>query len=999
LATVAGVTLLGNGVLGNTLTWDASGTSAASPLDGSGTWDTGSANWSNGATDNAWVNADTDTAVFGNGGTAGNVSLAADIIAGGITFNSGYVIDATSHQLNLNGGAITLNNNTSTTINGYLSGSATVSGQGILTLTGSDDNVGLGLTVGNGAWVILAKESNPNAHAIGGSGLTIDNGGTVQLAGTGGDQIWDNADVRINSGGLFDLNGTSETILDLFGGGGTVLNNLVSTTSTLTFTGDSGDYFGQIEDNAGTGGIVAVAVNNGGAQKIESANSYSGGTTIGNGTVILNEYNSLGSGPVTLGTGSGNATLIGSGTDEFTTPIPNAINVNGAGTNIISANGWDPTFAGAITLDNTNVVLQSNNALRSNLNITGGITGSGNVTIAVLANGDSQVNISGSPVNNAGTVTNKGTTGAANISAVIGTNVTGVIQNSSGSMLILSGANTYTSATTVSSGSLVAGVASLANVSGAFGNNAAMIIANDPTASVNLNGYDTQLGSITGGGPAGGNVILGSGNLTTGGDGTSPAAYAGAISGTGGVTKIGVGTQTFTGGNSYTGSTNVVGGTLDIQNSTSLYNSSGNNSLAERISIASDATLELDMTNPPGEWALGTTGGITITGNGTLQINQTGSETNAGTIALGDQGNGRNVNLEMSGGTIDIEGGTLRNGGFSGGNWTSNHASMNIAAGGTLDLWDGNTVMVDGLTGSGTVTHTSYGSNTSLTVGVNNDIGGPATFAGTITETDGHAVSLTKTGTGVQILTGANSYSNGTYINAGELRVNNTAGSGTGSGTVVVNGGGTLGGSGSIGTADAVDGAITVNSAGVITAGPNSNTTGLLTSLSTNGLTLNGNAHYLWKINNGAGAGGTSSGWDEIATQGITFASLSSDSPFRIDITGSPTGLVAGTTTYIIATDPAGPIVINESSYGNGTILTSGATSSLFVLNTADFSDSNSPVAGATSFQLELVGDSSGQDLVLLYSATPEPETAMLLLGGATPLLISRRRKPRFPPC
>lgn len=884
VAAVAGIMPLGGRAAANTLTWDASGTSASSPVDGSGAWDTSTALWSDGANDKTWVNANNDIAVFGNGGTPGTLSLADDITAGGLTFNSSYSIDTSVHELLLNNATITLINNAAANVSNFAGGSATVTGAGTLTLTGNVDNSGLALTVSNGATVILAKDSNPNIHAIGGDGITINSGGAVQLAGAGGAQIFSGSPVNVNSGGVFDLNGTNQSIAHLSGTGGILMNSAVGTTSTLTFAGTDGDYFGQIQDNAGTGGIVALAVTNAGSQRLESANSYSGGATIANGTLVINVYNALGSGPVTLGTGSNNATLIGNGTNEFTAPVPNPINVNGSGTNIISANGWDPTFSGAITLNNANITLQSDNPLRSNLNITGGITGTGNVTIAVLANGNSQVNISGSPVNNAGTITNNSATGATTISAVIGANVTGLIQN-------------------------------------------------------------------------------------------------------------GNGTLTLTGASIYTGSTTVSRGTLDIQNATSLFNASNGNTLAESISIASGSTLKLNETNSSGEWALGTTGGVTISGNGTLQINQTGSAANAGLIKLGDQGNGHNVNLNMTGGTIDIQGGALRNGGFAGGIWTANKASMNIAPGATLDLWDGNTVMVDALTGSGTVTHTSFGDSTNLTVGVNNDVNGPATFAGTITETTGHATSLTKIGAGVQILSGANSYSAETDVNGGTLRVNNTAGSGAGSGPIVVNSGGTLGGNGSTGTAGAAATSITINSGGRIAAGPDANITGTLTNLSTSGVTLNGGSGYVWKIDNGAGAGGASSGWDQIATRGITFSSLSSDSPFTIYITGAPAGLALGSTVYVIATDPAGPISVNDFTYPDNTVLTAGATSSLFSLDTSGFSDANSPVFGAASFQLALVGDGQGQDLALVYNATPEPGTAVLLLAGMAALVMSRQRK------
>src|SRR5262249_38064999 len=78
---------------------------------------------------------------------------------------------------------------------------------------------------------------------------------------------------------------------------------------------------------------------------------------------------------------------------------------------------------------------------------------------------------------------------------------------------------------------------------------------------------------------------------------------------------------------------------------------------------------------------------------------------------------------------------------------------------------------------------------------------------------NGGTGSLTKTGLGRLNLQGSNLYSGGTFINNGSLFVNNTAGSGTGSGSVTVNNGGTLGGIGTI------SGAVTVNSAGHIAPG------------------------------------------------------------------------------------------------------------------------------------------------------------------------------------
>ncbi|HUB27887.1 MAG TPA: hypothetical protein VL992_20855, partial [Tepidisphaeraceae bacterium] len=102
----------------------------------------------------------------------------------------------------------------------------TETGNGTLTLGGTSDNSGLGVTVESGE-LILAKTSGANVHTIGGGGLTIDSGAVVQEAGSGGAQIYQGAYVTDN--GTYDLNGQSDSFTNLFGSG-TVINS--STTSS-----------------------------------------------------------------------------------------------------------------------------------------------------------------------------------------------------------------------------------------------------------------------------------------------------------------------------------------------------------------------------------------------------------------------------------------------------------------------------------------------------------------------------------------------------------------------------------------------------------------------------------------------------------------------------------------------------------------------------------------------------------------------------------------------
>ncbi|MEY2429754.1 MAG: hypothetical protein QOJ40_2639 [Verrucomicrobiota bacterium] len=92
----------------------------------------------------------------------------------------------------------------------------------------------------------------------------------------------------------------------------------------------------------------------------------------------------------------------------------------------------------------------------------------------------------------------------------------------------------------------------------------------------------------------------------------------------------------------------------------------------------------------------------------------------------------------------------------------------------------------------------------------------------------GNFGTLIKTGNGTMVLSGANLYQNGTTVSQGTLLVNNTSGSGTGTGGVSVQNGGTLGGNG------AISGSVTVQSGGVLSPGASIGT------LTVGGLTLGG---------------------------------------------------------------------------------------------------------------------------------------------------------------
>jgi YVTN family beta-propeller protein/autotransporter-associated beta strand protein len=178
----------------------------------------------------------------------------------------------------------------------------------------------------------------------------------------------------------------------------------------------------------------------------------------------------------------------------------------------------------------------------------------------------------------------------------------GGLTKSGAGTLTLSGTSTYTGATMVNAGTLQAGATN------AFSPSSAFTVASG--ATLDLASFNQTIGSLAGAG----SVTLGSGVLTAGSDNTS-TTFSGAISGTGGVTKIGSGTLTLSGINAYSGATMVNAGTLTVNGS--IANSA--------VTVNSGATLA----------GAGTVGATTIMGGGTFAPgNSPGTMTVAGNLAF-----------------------------------------------------------------------------------------------------------------------------------------------------------------------------------------------------------------------------------------------------------------------------------------------------------------------------------------------------------------------------
>lgn len=483
------------------------------------------------------------------------------------------------------------------------SAQANMAGKGILGAWATV-NSGADLAANNGSNVIVAYAGYTalDAQAGGANGTVADATNAnyrINAAGTSGSVPIAGAVTNVNT--LSQNIGTASTIDTSLG----ILR--VGTAGGVLIT-PSGQNL-TIGTGANSGTLTAGGNADDVAGDLVLAN-FSGNTLTVNSTIANN-----GTGAVTVSkTGSGNVVLAGTNTYTGTTFV-------NAGT--LTLNTSNVIGTGGVTVNGGTLAMGTNSDSVGAVALTaGGITGSGASTLT---------STSGFTFTNPGAVT---------ISTALAGSV-GITKSARGTVT-LNGASTFSGATAVNEGVLAAGVVSVANTSGAFGNNSAITMGTALSAGLNITGFNTQIGSLTGGGYGAGGVILGAATLSVGGNGTSPAAYLGPISGTGNVTKIGSGTWTVSGNSSYTGVTKIDNGTLNlgfrIANGGIASSMGQSSNAADRLVIGggtlkysgSDAATTdrlFTIGSPAGE-----TAAIDASGSGTATL----AFTNTGSIAFGN---------------------------------------------------------------------------------------------------------------------------------------------------------------------------------------------------------------------------------------------------------------------------------------------------------------------------------------------------------------------------
>jgi fibronectin-binding autotransporter adhesin len=639
-------------------------------------------------------------------------------------------------------GALTLTGNVNLLSHLTLGGSYTGSDN---TVSGVISGTGNLISNGPGTWVLSGANTRSGA-------ITVQNG-TLRAANA--QAFGTTTGITINAGTL-DLNGFDLQSSSLAGSGGTLA--LGSATLTLNAATGTTNYAGNI---SGSGGLTKLGVS---TQTLSGANTYTGATTVGGGTLGLNfaaaggPTSNIISSLSTLNMAGGTLTLTGAA-GESNTQTFNGVNVTGGTNNIGATSGT----GGSVTLN------------LGAINRTGGL-----VDFDLPTNGF--ITTSNASLGGWATINN-----GANYAKVVGGNITALaasdytVQNNPSlwqdNQIITDSATGFTTSAvdspdgTLQLGGLryTAARATTVNIASGdtLGIDGNILVA--PTVG-NFNQTITG-GSLTG--PLGGGMLGIQQNA--GGTFTIASQIVDNGAGTVGFTKAGTGTVALTNtSNTYSGPTVVSQGTLQVGHIANggQASSIGDSSAASSNLVIESATLSYtgagDTTDRGFTISRGGPGAsevnvanaaanLTFTGQVTSADDADFKKSGAGTLTLTNGTNDYVGVTTVSGGTLSVT--TLANGGAvsSIGRSSSSSANLVLSGGGTLQY---------------TANDATVSSDRGFTLGTGGG-GIDVSDADTTLTLSGTAVgagALRKSGAGTLVLSGTNAYTGATTIDGGTLR-------------------------------------------------------------------------------------------------------------------------------------------------------------------------------------------------------------------------------------
>ena len=730
-------------------------------------WTTGSS-WTNGvAPANSTV---TDTAAFGNlGGSATGVNVGIGQSIGGIVFNSGAYA---------------------------------------YTWTGTDIKVGY-----------VGSITNNSAATQTFGNKVINDGGTGTWSSVSGGAMVFNGGIDLTSSAttraLIFAGAGNATVNSVIANGGTATSGTVTVTGTgATILSGNNTYSGLTTMNA-AGGTLTLSGNNSGA---------AGGVTLTAGTLNINNNNALGLGPITFATGTtinntSASAVVNAGNQAWTwtdlltfgastNTAANNLNL-GAGTATVSSSRTI-TLAGTgtkltmgpvnITSASTGRTLTGNGA--GNTLEMGGLTLSANTSNAVVVDllGSANLNVTG-PIVNGSAFAHGVNVGATGTNTFSGANTYTGTTKVSGNTLILSG-------TSASSGYILAGattnVVLKVNAVNALNSSATLLGSSSSSTAGTL--------EFAAAGDYALNQYLGQ-NMNF----SNSSGSAATLTFTNASNILGTATSGKTFANKSTNLTITFNGEVDIsgaENATNTISTLGPVVISNRVFNSNTSftrsLLKLE-TNSLTMYGVNSYNGTTIVSRGTLSIPTGGSLTACGdTIVKGTgttSGNSASLNLAGAAGVVQVStNGFVRGGGAITTLQVQEAGAVEVAlgstwnTGGTIDFATGSKVSVIGTPITGN-TYTLMTASADITgspilVGATGwalrvdganllleeiDIynipqGGSTTFSEIISGT----APLVKKGLGTAIITGDNTYTGGTVLQAGTLQVGHANGLGTG---------------------------------------------------------------------------------------------------------------------------------------------------------------------------------------------------------------------------
>jgi autotransporter-associated beta strand protein len=660
--------------------------------------------------------------------------------------------------------------------------------------------------------------------AINGSTLYVGNDNGV-WASTNGGTSWSalgsgmpNVEVRD-----LEFNSTTNTVAAFTLGRGvfeisTSLPNIIDVNTTADET-TPGDGFTSLREavtqgNVSGGTIVFDPTIIGQTLTLTAAN---GNISIGNNVTI----NGPTTGSITISDGGGVAIEVAS---SASVTLSN-ITVSGTGTVLqVDSTGQallqDVTVTGNVT---------DNGAINLYQFVSGTLTGSISGTGSLTKTGWQSLTLSGTNTYGGGTTVGGGTLiGNTNslVGNITGTNpgtlmfdqsaLTGTTGTFSGNVTGTGGIHIAAPPSTVQMGATAtfsnsgptvidAGASLIAAATNDLGSSSTFFV----NGTLNLGGFSQTIGALDGA-PSGQVVAINTvapltAQLTFGGNNAVSTVFAGQLrnvpSGTGAgavllVQKTGTGTETLSNVNSFTGGTTLAGGQLNINNASAL--GTGPFTISGVSTIDNTSAAAITLPNNPETWSADFTFRGTQNlnvGSGAITLSSSRNITvNGGILTVGGNITGGTSSITKAGaGTLVLFGTNSFSGGF---NLTAGQVNINtntaigsgpFTIGANTSIDNSGTLLVtltnnNPLTLNGNVTFIGSGpldlGNSPVTLSATDTItvnGSTLTLDGPISG----AFGLIKNGNGTLKLTGTDSYSAGTVINAGTVLGNSNSLQGT----------------------------------------------------------------------------------------------------------------------------------------------------------------------------------------------------------------------------